>query len=69
MCQERAALWMRLLGPLPDFQGARTRGDDSVTDYGDMLARKVSVDFGSLGDIESKLSATGWRPFPMWMLP
>lgn len=60
---------MRLFSPLPDFQGALTRGDYPVADYGNMLARETPVNLGRLGNIEPKLSAALCPPFPMWMLP
>ncbi len=46
---------MRLLGPLPDFQGTLTRAYDPVADYGDTLARKAPVDLRSLGNVGLKI--------------
>jgi len=59
---------MRLFGPLPDFQRTLTRGDDPISDYGNMLARETTVNLGRFGDVESKLSAASCDSFTTGML-
>ncbi len=48
---------MGLFGSFVDFERTPARGDDPVTDNGNMFAGVAPVDLGSFGDVESKLSA------------
>ncbi len=59
---------MRLLGSFVDFERALAGGDDPVTNYGNMLASVASVDLGSFGGIESKLSAARGSGLSTWRL-
>ncbi len=61
-------MWLRPLGSLVDFERAFARGDDPITDDGDMFAGIASVDLRSFGNIESKFSAARGSSFSTWML-